>query len=54
MIKRGEAAKANQKEPTGTRPTAKSFEKANPEWLPLHVAMMRFFPTYTTAKAFPN
>jgi hypothetical protein len=54
MIKRREAAKANQKEPTGTRPTAKSFEKANPEWLPLHVAMMRFFPTYTTAKAFPN
>ncbi|MCK1456671.1 hypothetical protein IVB36_38780 [Bradyrhizobium sp. 35] len=33
---------------------AKSFEKAKPEWLPLHGAMMRFFPTYATEKAFPN
>ncbi|MDA9510913.1 hypothetical protein XI09_40920 [Bradyrhizobium sp. CCBAU 11386] len=38
---------------TSTAPT-RSFEQAKSEWLPLHVAMMRFFPTYATEKAFPN
>ena len=33
---------------------AKSFQKAKPEWLPLHVARMRFFPTYATEKTFLN
>ena len=42
-----------KKQPTVPAAT-KSFEQAKPEWHPLHVAMLRFFPTYATEKAFPN
>jgi hypothetical protein len=34
-------------------PAAVSLERAKPEWLPLHVASLRFFPAYAaTAKTF--
>jgi len=49
--KRGAGERAEQ--PTAPAP-AKSVEKAKAEWLPLHVARMRFFPSYATEKAFPN
>jgi hypothetical protein len=60
MTKRTKAAAASaKKQPTtpaattkSTTPT-KSFEQTKPEWLPLHVAMMLFFPTYASSeKAF--
>lgn len=56
MTKRKKAAvsTSSKKLSATSKPEAasKSFEKAKPEWLPLHVAMMRFFPTYATEKTF--
>jgi hypothetical protein len=34
--------------------TVASVEKAKPDWLPLHVAKLRFFPTCATEKTFPR
>lgn len=46
--------RASKTERSAAPAPAKSFEKAKPEWLPLHVAMMRFFPTYAPEKVFPG
>lgn len=54
MTKRASAKAEKSAARNATPAPAKSFEKAKPEWLRLHVAMMRFFPTHATEKAFPN